>query len=290
VAFDDFSTSLVVTGDVTIFVRYGGEGPPLLLLHGYPQTHMMWRQVADRLSSRFTIIAPDIRGYGRSTQPPERDGHAAYAKRLMATDMIAIMQAFGHESFFVAGHDRGGRIAYRMALDHPHAVRRLSILDIIPTGEVWSRADARFALGYWHWPFLAQPSPLPERLIGSDPETFFFKEQFPGAASFLDPVGYRDYVECMSNPAVIRAMCDDYRAGASYDRALDQHQKGKVRIDVPLQILWGSRGALEQWYDVLGVWREWGSEVEGHAIEGGHFLAEENPAATGDALLEFFSR
>jgi len=290
VAFDDFSTSLVVTGDVTIFVRYGGEGPPLLLLHGYPQTHMMWRQVADRLSSRFTIIAPDIRGYGRSTQPPERDGHAAYAKRLMATDMIAVMQAFGHDSFFVAGHDRGGRIAYRMALDHPHAVRRLSILDIIPTGEVWSRADARFALGYWHWPFLAQPSPLPERLIGSDPETFFFKEQFPGAASFLDPVGYRDYVECMSNPAVIRAMCDDYRAGASYDRALDQHQKGKVRIDVPLQILWGSRGALEQWYDVLAVWREWGSEVEGQAIEGGHFLAEENPAATGDALLEFFSR
>lgn len=289
-AFDDFSTSLVVTGDVTIFVRYGGEGPPLLLLHGYPQTHMMWRQVADRLSSRFTIIAPDIRGYGRSTQPPERDGHAAYAKRLMATDMIAVMQAFGHDSFFVAGHDRGGRIAYRMALDHPHAVRRLSILDIIPTGEVWSRADARFALGYWHWPFLAQPSPLPERLIGSDPETFFFKEQFPGAASFLDPVGYRDYVECMSNPAVIRAMCDDYRAGASYDRALDQHQKGKVRIDVPLQILWGSRGALEQWYDVLAVWREWGSEVEGQAIEGGHFLAEENPAATGDALLEFFSR
>lgn len=289
-AFDDFSTSLVVTGDVTIFVRYGGEGPPLLLLHGYPQTHMMWRQVADRLSSRFTIIAPDIRGYGRSTQPPERDGHAAYAKRLMATDMIAVMQAFGHDSFFVAGHDRGGRIAYRMALDHPHAVRRLSILDIIPTGEVWSRADARFALGYWHWPFLAQPSPLPERLIGSDPETFFFKEQFPGAASFLDPVGYRDYVECMSNPAVIRAMCDDYRAGASYDRALDQHQKGKVRIDVPLQILWGSRGALEQWYDVLAVWREWGSQVEGQAIEGGHFLAEENPAATGDALLEFFSR
>lgn len=289
-AFEDFATSQVVTGDVTIFVRHGGEGPPLLLLHGYPQTHMMWRQVADRLASRFTIIAPDIRGYGRSTQPPERDGHAAYAKRQMARDMVAVMQAFGHESFFVAGHDRGGRIAYRMAIDHPHAVRRLSILDIIPTGEVWSRADARFALGYWHWAFLAQPAPLPERLIGADPETFFFKEQFPGASAYLDPVGYRDYLACMANPAVIHAMCEDYRAGASYDRVLDQHEKGKVRIEVPLQILWGSKGALAQWYDVLAVWRAWGSRVEGQAIDAGHFLAEENPAATGDALLEFLGR
>ncbi|SBV31772.1 Fluoroacetate dehalogenase [uncultured Sphingopyxis sp.] len=289
-AFDDFATKHVACGDVSIFARHGGEGPPLLLLHGYPQTHMMWRQVADRLASHFTIIAPDIRGYGRSTQPPEREGHAAYAKRLMAWDMIAVMRSFGHERFFVAGHDRGGRIAYRMALDYPGAIRKLSILDIIPTGEVWARADARFALGYWHWAFLAQPAPLPERLIGADPETFFFKEQFPGAADYLDPVGYRDYLACMENPAVIHAMCQDYRAGASYDRVLDQHEKGKVRIDIPLQILWGSRGALEQWYDVLAVWREWGSKVEGQPVEAGHFLAEENAAATGDALLDFFGR
>lgn len=286
--FSEFPTCHVEVGDVRLFVRHGGSGPPLLLLHGYPETHMMWRQVADRLSDRFTIIAPDLRGYGRSSQPVDDDRHESYSKRAMARDMIALMAAFGQQRFDVAGHDRGGRVAYRLALDHPSAVRRLSILDIVPTGEVWARADARFSMGYWHWPFLAQPAPLPERTIGADPEAFFFTAQFKGAKSYLDPIGYQDYLECAANPAVVHAMCEDYRAGATYDCDLDQREKGTHRIACPVQILWGSAGALAKWYDVLAVWREWADDVRGHAIEAGHFIPEENPVATAHALLDFF--
>ncbi|WP_420144133.1 alpha/beta fold hydrolase [Sphingobium sp.] len=288
-SFEHFTTRYVDSGDVRIFVRHGGSGPPLLLLHGYPETHMMWRQVAGRLAPHFTIVAPDIRGYGRSTQPSDTADHISYSKRVMAHDMVAVMEALGFDRFHVAGHDRGGRIAYRMALDHPDRVMRLSILDIIPTGEVWSRADARFALGYWHWSFLAQKAPFPERHIALDPEAFFFKAQFPGAEHYLDPVGYRDYLDCAKNPAVIHAMCEDYRAGAGYDCQLDQAEKKLSRIAVPVQILWGSKGALEQWYDVLAVWREWASDVRGHAIDAGHFIPEENPVETAKSLLAFFS-
>lgn len=175
-----------------------------------------------------------------------------------------------------------------MALDHPTAIQRLSVLDIVPTGEVWAHADARFALGYWHWPFLAQPAPGPEQLISADPERFFFEMQFPGAKAYLDPTGYSDYIACAQNPAVIHAMCEDYRAGATYDRLLDQRDKGRLRIGCPVQVLWGSRGALAQWYDVLAVWREWARDVRGHAIEAGHFIPEENPAETAQAFSGFF--
>jgi len=288
VMFETFATQYIDTGEVRIFVRHGGSGPPLLLLHGYPETHMMWRQVAEALAAEFTIIAPDIRGYGRSSQPADSDDHETYSKRTMARDMIAVMRAFGFERFDIAGHDRGGRIGYRLALDHPAAVRRLSVLDIVPTGEVWARADARFALKYWHWPFLAQPGPMPERLIGTDPESFFFKSQFPGAKAYLDPLGYQDYLACAANPAVIHAICEDYRAGATFDRLLDQSQKGSVMIDCPVQVLWGSKGALAEWYDVLAVWREWAHDVQGHAIEAGHFIPEESPACTTSALRGFF--
>ncbi|MET0273342.1 MAG: alpha/beta hydrolase, partial [Phenylobacterium sp.] len=234
--FEGFQLSQIAVDEVSIRVRHGGSGPPLLLLHGHPQTHMMWSGVASGLAKDFTVIAPDIRGYGRTTLPPASDDHETSSKRAMARDAIGLMKHFGFETFDIAGHDRGGRVAYRLALDHPQAVRRLSILDIIPTGEVWARADRRFALGYWHWPFLAQPYPFPERLIGHDPEYFMWR----GGTTDFDPEAYADYIACAQDPAVIHGWCQDYRAGAGYDRRADDADKEAGRfIACPVQVLWG---------------------------------------------------
>ena len=279
--FQGFQLSQVALGEVSLRVRHGGAGPPLLLLHGYPQTHMMWGQVAGDLARDFTVIAPDLRGYGRSSAPPDTDDHAAYSKRAMGRDAIALMRHFGFERFDLAGHDRGGRVAYRLALDRPEAIRRLSILDIIPTGEVWARADRRFALGYWHWSFLVQRHA--EALIALNPELFFFQGRPLGAAN-----AYADYVACAKDPSVIHAMCEDYRAGATYDRLADQADKeaGKI-IGCPVQVLWGGKGALAAWYDTLAIWREWAPDCRGQAIDCGHFIPEENPAETLAALRSF---
>jgi haloacetate dehalogenase len=285
-AFEGFELSQIELGEVSLRVRHGGSGPPVLLLHGYPETHMMWAKVAEGLARDFTVVAPDLRGYGGSTKPPSSDDHETSSKRAMAHDAVALMARLGFERFDVAGHDRGGRVAYRLALDHPQAVRRLSILDIIPTGEVWARADRRFALGYWHWPFLAQPHPFPETLIAADPEHFFFRRGFDG----VDPEAYADYAAAANNPAVIHAMCEDYRAGAGFDRKLDEEDKLAGRtIDRPVQVLWGKRGALEAWYDVLSIWREWAPDVRGQAVDCGHFIPEEKPAETLALLRGFFA-
>jgi haloacetate dehalogenase len=289
-SFEGFQLSQVDVGEVSLRVRHGGSGPPLLLLHGYPQTHMMWGQIAHDLARDFTVIAPDLRGYGRSTAPSDADDSETYSKRAMARDAIALMKHFGFDRFDVAGHDRGGRVAYRLALDHPPAVRRLAILDIIPTGEVWARADARMALGYWHWPFLAQRRPAPERIIAGDPEYFFFRANFQGGADLYGPEAYADYVACAKEPSVIHAMCEDYRAGAGYDRKLDDADRKAGRTLVcPTLILWGGKGALAAWYDTLAIWREWAPDVRGQAIDAGHFLAEEKPAETLAALRGFFA-
>ncbi len=290
-AFEGFQLSQIDVGECSLRVRHGGAGPPVLLLHGYPETHMMWARVAESLAEDFTVVVPDLRGYGGSTKPPSSDDHETSSKRAMARDAIALMKHFGFETFDVAGHDRGGRVAYRLAVDHPKTVRRLSILDIIPTGEVWARADRRFALAYWHWSFLAQANPTPEALIGSDPEFFFFESQFGGAIQGFDPEAYADYVRAARNPTVIHAMCEDYRAGAFYDRALDDEDKkaGRHRIACPTQILWGARGALEAWYDTLAIWREWAPDVRGQALDCGHFIPEEKPEETLALLREFFS-
>src|SRR4051812_48800079 len=220
-AFEGFELSQIAVDDVSLRVRHGGSGPPVLLLHGYPETHMMWARVAEGLAADFTVVVPDLRGYGGSTKPPSSDDHETSSKRAMARDAVGLMKHFGFDTFDVAGHDRGGRVAYRLALDHPAAVRRLSILDILPTGEGWARADRRFALAYWHWSFLARPNPFPEALIASDPEAFFFGHQFDGVIQTFDPHAYADYVKAAQNPTVIHAMCEDYRAGATYDRLLD---------------------------------------------------------------------
>ena len=225
-AFEGFQLSQIDVGEASLRVRHGGSGPPVLLLHGYPETHMMWARVAEGLAADFTVVCPDLRGYGGSTKPPSSDDHETSSKLAMARDAVALMAHFGFDRFDVAGHDRGGRVAYRLALDRPAAVRRVSIMDIIPTGEVWARADRRFALAYWHWSFLVQPNPGPEALIGADPELFFFESQFGGIIPSFAPDAYADYVRAARNPTVIHAICEDYRAGATYDRLLDRQEPG----------------------------------------------------------------
>jgi len=288
-SFDGFDLSQIDVGEATLRVRHGGAGPPLLLLHGFPETHMMWTKVAPELARDFTVIAPDLRGYGGSSKPLTSDDHEPYSKRAMGRDALALMRRFGFERFDLAGHDRGGRVAYRLALDHPEAIRRLSILDIIPTGEVWARADRRFAIGYWHWSFLTQAHPFPETVIGQDPETVLFPPYFRQVMAGREQE-YEDYRAAIRDPAAVHAMCEDYRAGATYDRKLDEADKAAGRkIAAPLQVLWGKKGALDAWYDVLAVWRNWADDLRGEAIDCGHFIPEEKPAETVRALRAFFA-
>jgi haloacetate dehalogenase len=286
--FEGFVLERIDTGEAQIRVRHGGAGPPLLLLHGHPQTHVMWHRVAPDLAREFTVVAMDLRGYGESSKPPTTEDHEPYSKRAMARDAVAVMQRLGFERFAVAGHDRGGRVAYRLALDHPERVTRLATLDILPTYEHFARADMRFGLGYWHWFFLAQPYPLPESLIGADPERFFLGR--PNRANVHAPEALDDYLRCYRDPATIHAACEDYRAAATYDYALDAADKrAGRRIAAPLLALWGARAQVGSWYDVLAVWREWADDVRGGPIDAGHFLAEEAPDETYAALRSFFA-
>jgi haloacetate dehalogenase len=282
--FEGFEPMTVDAGEARIHLRRGGSGPPLLLLHGNPQTHVMWHRVAPRLAEEFTVIAADLRGYGDSSKPPSTPDHEPYSKRAMARDQIEVMRRLGFERFSVAGHDRGGRCAYRLAIDHPERVEKLAVLDILPTGEHFWRADMAFAMGYWHWFFLAQPFDFPERLIGADPG-FFFERRPTG---LFAPEAKAEYLRCFRDPATIHAICEDYRAGASYDLALDAADRGKQPIRCPVLALWGAKGSLGQWYDVLAVWRDWAADVRGHAVDAGHFIPEEAPDATVAALAAFF--
>jgi haloacetate dehalogenase len=286
--FDGFTLERIDTGEAEIRVRHGGSGPPLLLLHGHPQTHVMWHLVAPRLAREFSIVAMDLRGYGESSKPPTTADHEPYSKRAMARDCVSVMNRLGFEQFAVAGHDRGARVAYRLALDHPQRITKLAVLDIIPTGEHFRRTDMRFALGYWHWFFLAQPYPLPEKMIGADPDWFFTGR--PNRGSVHTPDALEDYLRCYRNPETIHAACEDYRAAATYDFALDEADRiAQKKITAPLLALWGSHAQVGMWYDVLEIWRAWADDVRGGPIDSGHFLAEEAPVETGDALLAFFA-
>jgi haloacetate dehalogenase len=274
---------------VEIDALVGGGGPPLLLLHGYPQTRMHFKAVAPALAEHFSVVIPDLRGYGRSDKPAGDDRHELYSKRTMALDQIATMRALGYRSFAVAGHDRGGRVAYRLALDHPECVTRLAVLDIIPTAEMWAGANAESAMRAFHWYMLARPKPFPERLIGGDPE-FFLRAMVKSWAAdgfVFDAECLADYIACFSDPASIHASCEDYRAGWTIDRALDEADRGKRTIAAPLLVLWG-RDYSVAGADPLAKWRAWADSVEGHAVAGGHFLAEESPEETVAALLRFF--
>jgi haloacetate dehalogenase len=272
----------------------GGAGPPLLALHGHPETHLLWHAVAPVLAQQFTVVAADLPGYGDSFRPGVSDDHAAYAKRAFAADLVAAMWALGHESFAVAGHDRGGRVAYRMALDSPAAVTHLAVLDIVPTAEVWSHADALFAIGQWHWAFLAQPAPLPERLILGDPDGFWLAVERIGLgiAPGRYPQAVLDtYRAQLDDPEVVTAICEDYRAGAGIDRELDAADRGRRTIACPVLALWGAEGALPRFYeDPLELWRPYAPGVSGHGVkDASHFLVEDAPEAVAADLAQFFS-
>jgi haloacetate dehalogenase len=291
---DGFASALVDVGETAIFLRRKGDGPPLLLLHGFPETHLMWHRVAPALAAELTVICADLRGYGASGKPPSRTDHAPYAKSAMARDMVRLMEAQGFRRFAVAGHDRGARVAYRMALEHEHRVEKLAVLDIIPTREAFRRADARFALAFWPWSLLAQPEPLPERLIVGDPEAVVdnaLGEWGSDRASFPDEVRAA-YVAALRDPAAAHAICEEYRAAATIDVERDNsdRQAGR-RIACPTLVLWAAGGALDTWYadagGPLGIWRAWASDVTGHAIAGGHFFPEQNPVETVAELRAF---
>jgi haloacetate dehalogenase len=292
--YGDFEARDIQTPRGVVHARVGGSGPPLLLLHGWPQTHLMWHASAPSLGVGLTVVAADLPGYGASFRPRPTDDHAAHSKRALAADLVAAMGALGHDAFVVAGHDRGGRVGYRMALDHPGVVTRLAVLDIVPTAEVWSQADALFALVYWHWGWLAQPAPLPERLIAGDPDAFWIVAERIGIKSgdprFPDAV-VAAYRAQLDDPAAIEAMCEDYRAGATVDRALDEADRGARTIDCPVRVLWGAAGALPLFYDdPLALWLPYAPAATGRAVDGaGHFLAEDEPAVVADDLLAFLA-
>ena len=290
--FDGFEPVDLNTPRGRVRARVGGSGPPLLLLHGYPQTHLMWHAVAPTLAARFTVVAADLPGYGDSFRPPVSEDHASHGKRTLAADLIAAMAALGQRAFAVAGHDRGGRVAYRMALDHPQVVTRLAVLDIVPTGEVWAHADARFALAYWHWGFLAQPAPLPERLVLGDPDGFWIAakrmgikddDRYPGDVV----AAYRAQLD---DPGFVTAMCEDYRAGATIDRELDDADLGRRVIACPTRSLWGGDGALPRFYDdPLEPWRPFAPDLSGRVVEdASHFLVEDAPGEVAADLARFF--
>ena len=293
---DGFAAAEVETGETTIFTCSRGSGPPVLLLHGFPETHLMWRGVAPRLAETFTVVCADLRGYGRSGCPPSTHDHAPYAKRAMAQDMVDVMGRLGFDRFSVAGHDRGGRVAYRLALDHPHRVHRLAVLDVIPTEAVWERADDRFALGYWPWTFLAQPAPLPERVLADAAAAVVDDalRRWGSPASAFPPAVREAYVEALRAARHAHAICEEYRAAAGVDREHDRsdRQAGR-RIACPLLALWSAGGAVDTWYAAesgpLAVWREWADDVRGGAVVGGHFFPEAAPEQTADVLSEFFS-
>ncbi|RDE04934.1 alpha/beta fold hydrolase [Sphingomonas aracearum] len=273
---------------IAVDAAVGGSGPPLLLLHGWPQTRMCWAAVAPALAQDFTVVVPDLRGYGRSDKPDAGDDIALYAKRTMALDQVATMRALGFDRFAVAGHDRGGRVAYRLAFDHPDAVSRVAVLDIVPTADVWRDMDAEAAARMWHWPMQAQTGGLPERLIGADPAFFvrYILGQQGGEHARFPEDHVADYIAC-ATPEAIHGWCQDYRAGWEVDRGIDEETRGQ-KIAAPLLVLWGEQGSLKG-KDALAAWRGWAQDVEGTALPGGHFVPEEQPDAVIDQLRRFFA-
>jgi haloacetate dehalogenase len=283
----EFERRLVDAGEVTIALEMGGDGPPLLLLHGYPQTRACWHRVAPALAERFTVVAADLRGYGDSSKPPGGGDHAAYSKRTMAADMLAVMRALGHKRFSVAGHDRGGRVAHRMARDHPDVVERAAVLDIVPTLTLFESTDQAFATVYYHWFFLIQPDGLPETMIGHDPEWFLREtvRRWSGSALPVAEEALEEYARCFRDPAAIHASCEDYRAAASID--LEHDRADERLIECPLLVLWGEQGRIHKLYDVLETWRAVASDASGRALPCGHFVPEECPEETTEELLRF---
>ena len=292
--YPGFASHWIDTSVGKIFARSGGSGPPLLLLHGYTQTNVVWHRVSPSLAQAFSLVIPDLPGYGWSVVPEADREHAPYDKRAMAKVMVEVMEALGHVRFRLAGHDRGGRVAYRLALDHPGRVEHMATLDIVPTYDMWMGMDRNMAMKVWHWLFLAQPAPLPEMMIEKAPVPYLeWKTASWTKAknlSAFDPRALDHYRAAFSEPLRIHAHCEDYRAGVAADFRNDEADRtaGKM-ILCPLLALWGAAGIPSETGGPLDIWRQWAPHVQGRAIDSGHFLTEENPETTAAALVDFFS-
>jgi len=286
--FPGFESRRIATRGADIRLVIGGGGPPLLLLHGYPQTHVIWHKIAPRLAEHFTVVCSDLRGYGDSSKPPSAPDHAPYCKRAMALDQVEAMEALGFRRFLLAGHDRGGRVAHRLARDHANRVERLAVLDISPTAAMYGNTDMAFATAYYHWFFLIQPYDLPERLIGGDPAYYLSRKLGGWGPAHFDPRAYAEYERCFSDPATIHASCEDYRASATIDLEHDAADAG-TKLECPLLVLWGEKGVVNRLFDPLANWRAVANDVRGRKLPCGHYLPEEAPEETCAELLSFFS-
>ena len=288
--FPGFTPRLVPLEGIDIHAVIGPrrDAPALLLLHGYPQTHAIWHRVAPALAARFNVVASDLRGYGDSGKPPTDERHAPYSKREMARDQVALMRALGHERFFVVGHDRGGRVAHRLAVDHPDAVMRIAVLDIAPTLAMYDKTGDAFARAYWHWFFLIQPAFVPERMIGGDPGFYLRAKMAEShARGVFAPEAWAEYERCFT-PGAVHASCEDYRAAASIDLEHDRADREAGRkVRAPLLALWGAQGVVERCFDALGEWRAVADDVRGHALPSGHYIPEEVPELLIQELEKF---
>ena len=288
--FPTFKRFTQVLSASSVYGVIGGQGPAVLLLHGYPQTHAMWHKVAPQLSQQYTVIAPDLRGYGRSAKPQTDKQHSPYSKRAMATDLIELMDGLGFNQFCVVGHDRGGRVAHRMAKDHPERVTGLCVLDIAPTREMYQETTELFAKSYWHWFFLIQPHPFPENLINSNAEAYLKHKIGSGKAGMgpFSDLALTDYLTAWSNPATVHASCEDYRAAATIDVEHD-NEDGTEKVECPVLTLWGEHGIIDQCFEPLSLWRERAHNVSGKALPSGHYIAEEIPEILIQELIPFLS-
>ncbi|MDA0262845.1 MAG: alpha/beta hydrolase [Chloroflexi bacterium] len=286
--FEGFEELQVEANGTTINLVKGGSGPGLLMLHGYPQTHAMWNKIAPRLAEDFTVVCPDLRGYGDSAKVQGDPEHLNYSKRTMGQDQVDVMQSLGFDQFFLVGHDRGGRVSHRLTKDHPDAVLKLVTLDIIPTHKMFQIVDKAFATNTWHWFFLIQPFDFPEQVIGANPE-FYAKRGFDrtkDADKVFTPEALADYLRCFSNPGTIHAVCEDYRAGASIDLVHDEADFDQ-KVDCPMLVLWSSTGHVGRTQDPLAVWRDYATNVRGHSLPCGHYIAEEMPDESYTAIRDF---
>ncbi|SOY39925.1 Haloacetate dehalogenase [Cupriavidus taiwanensis] len=289
--FPNFEPFRQQVGEVEIAGVRGGSGPPLLLLHGHPQSHLIWHRVAPALADHFTVIATDLRGYGSSAAPPGNAGHERYSKRTMAQDQVALMAALGFPRFALCGHDRGARVSHRLCLDHPDAVSRAMLLDIAPTLAMYERTSMAFAAAYWHWFFLIQPAPFPETLINAEPDFYIQKLmglRHAGLAAFA-PDAMAAYTAAMRDPARVHAMCEDYRAAATIDLEHDRaDREAGRRLALPLRVLWGEHGVVARCFEPLALWQEVAAEVSGKALPCGHYIPEEASEALLEEMLGFF--
>jgi haloacetate dehalogenase len=286
--FEGFEGGLIETNGATINYVKGGEGPPVLLLHGYPQTHVMWHKVAPLLARDFTVVAADLRGYGDSGKPPGDPQHSQYSKRAMAQDQVGVMEQLGFDSFFLVSHDRGARVSHRLTKDHPQRVRKLAVLDIVPTRRMFQMVNKAMATNTYHWFFLIQPYDFPERLIGASAD-YFLRSRFergPNAAQAFPKEAVDEYARCFCDPAAIHATCEDYRAGASIDLEHDEADFDR-KVTCPMLALWSATGYVGRTEDVLAVWRDYATDVRGHSLPCGHFIAEELPDEAYIAIRDF---